>query len=490
MNSWLTVAAVLLPIAGGILIPILPFRRRIHMEWYIEALVIATSVLVWCLLLHRPEELVLLRFTDQIVFTLRIDGLGTVFAGLISVLWPLAILYSYEYMTHEERERPFFMFYTATFGVTLGIAFAGNILTMYFFYELLTLVTIPLVIHTFTRDAVLAARKYIYFSMGGAAFGFIAVVFLLYYGGNTEFVLGGFLGSLPGGLNFNLVLAVFVIGFIGFSVKAAMFPFYSWLPDAGAAPTPVTALLHAVAVVKAGAFAVIRLTYYCFGTEMLIGTWAQKLVLSLAMFTIVFGCSMAVRETHLKRRLAFSTVSNLSYIIFGAAIMTTAGLAGALCHMVFHAIMKISAFFCSGAIMHQTDHHFIPDMDGFGRKMPWVYGAFTVSALGMMGVPGCCGFISKWLLAEAAIGAGTVWTWIGVAALLISALLTAIYMMTFVVRGFFPGKDFDYEKLRDVRDPNWKMILPLAVFSIAIVGFGLYSTPLTEFLSRVAAGLI
>ena len=489
MNETFLIIAVVFPIVAAVFIPLIPFRKRAHMEVYIEAVVLLTSALVLVLLFNRPGELVLLQFSEKVSFALKIDGMSMVFAGLVSVLWPIATLYSFEYMSTEEREQPFFMFYTMTYGVTLGIAFSANIVSMYFFYEMLTLVTIPLVLHTFTREAVLATRKYIYFSIGGAALGFLGLVFLVRYGGPGGFTLGGILQGHTAGLGMDLVLLLYVVAFLGFSIKAAMFPFYSWLPDAGVAPTPVTALLHAVAVVKAGAFAVIRLTYYCFGTELLRGTWAQNVVMALAMFTVVFGCSMGVKETHMKRRLAFSTVSNLSYIIFGATIMTPAGLLGALCHMVFHAVMKISAFFCAGSIMHQTHKHYIYEMDGFGRKMPWVYGAFTVSAIGMMGVPGGCGFISKWYLAKGALESGNHLAWIGVGCLLVSALLTAIYMMTIVVRGFFPEKGFDEQALAGVKDPSWQMVLPLLLFSLAIIGFGLYSTPLTDFLAKVVTGV-
>ena len=490
MNSVFLLIAVLFPIAGSVLIPLLPFQKKAHWQIYTEIITLITSALALFVVVNRPDELVLFTVSDTVRIALQVDGLGMVFAGLISILWPIAVLYSFEYMNHEERQRYFFMFYIMTFGITLGIAFSANILTMYFFYEMLTLVTVPLVIHTFTRDAVLATRKYIYYSLGGAALGFMAVVFLIRYCGGSNFVPGGFLtaGALENGLNF--ALTIYVLAFMGFSIKAAMFPFHGWLPDAGVAPTPVTALLHAVAVVKAGAFAVIRLTYYCFGTELLRGTWAQNLVMGLAMFTIVFGCSMAVKETHLKRRLAYSTVSNLSYICFGVTIMTPAGLLGALCHMCFHAIMKISAFFCAGAIMHQTDKDYVHETNGFAKKMPWVYLAFTVSALGMMGVPGGCGFISKWYLAQAALLSGNHLAWLGVGALLVSALLTAIYMMTMIIRGYYTEKDFDESTLENVKDPSWKMILPLMLFSIGIVAFGLYSAPLVEFLTKVADGLI
>ena len=282
----------------------------------------------------------------------------------------------------------------------------------------------------------------------------------------------------------------YVMAFLGFGVKAAICPFSSWLPQAGVAPTPVTALLHAVAVVKAGAFAILRLTYYCYGTDFLRGSWAQYVTMAIAMFTIVYGCSRAVKETHLKRRLAYSTISNLSYIIFGATIMTPLGMVGALSHMVFHAVMKICSFFCAGAIMHQTEKHYVHELDGLGKQMPMVFGIFTVSSLALMGVPGLAGFISKWNLAYAAIESGNPLAFGGVGCLLISALLTAIYMLTIVVRGFFvKSKVTEANEKQDYHDPNWMMLLPLGIFAAAIVLFGLFSTPLVNFLTDVASGL-
>lgn len=206
------------------------------------------------------------------------------------------------------------------------------------------------------------------------------------------------------------------------------------------------------------------------------------------MFTIIYGCSMAVKETHLKRRLAYSTISNLSYILFGVVLMTPLGLVGALSHMVFHAVMKICSFFCAGAVMHQSERHYIHQLDGFARKMPKVFAIFTMSALALMGVPGLCGFISKWNLVSAAIESQNPMAYFGIGALLISALLTAIYMLTIVIRAYFPAKDFDYDTIADVKDPNWMMLLPLAVFAVMIVGFGLCSAPVTELLTAVAAG--
>lgn len=481
---------ILLPVIAGILVFLLPFKKRSHMEIFLEALVVLNSILVWYLLIHRPAEIfTLASFTGNLSISFQVDGMSMVFAGLVSALWPFATLYAFEYMTKEEHEKVFFMFYTMTYGVTLGISFAANLLTMYFFYELLTLVTVPLVMHTLTREAILASRKYLYYSLGGAAFAFIGLIFIIIYGNTINFVLGGVLNLEKIGGRTNILLLIYVIAFMGFGVKAAICPFNSWLPDAGVAPTPVTALLHAVAVVKSGAFAIIRLTYYCFGAEFLKGTWAQNVVMLIVMFTIVYGCSRAVKETHLKRRLAYSTISNLSYILFGVTIMTPLGMVGALTHLIFHAVMKISAFFCAGAIMHQTDKHYVYELDGMGYKMPAVFGVFTISGLALMGVPGLAGFVSKWNLAAAAVESGNVIAFGGIACLLLSALLTAIYMLTIVTRAFFPGKDFHMATLEGVKSPNWKMLVPLFVFTLFIVAFGFCSSSLVEFFTKVAAGL-
>ena len=491
MSKILMLIVILLPILGGAVSALIPFKKRESRNTFLGVLVTVTSILVWWLLLNRPEEAFrVVYFTGDLSIDFKLDGLGMVFAGLVSALWPLAMLYSFEYMKHEGHERIFFMFYTMTYGVTLGISLAGNLMTMYFFYELLTLVTVPLVMHTLSREAILASRKYLYFSLGGAAFAFIGLIFVIVYGSSIDFVYGGVLDLATIGGRTDILLWVYVIAFMGFGVKAAICPFNSWLPQAGVAPTPVTALLHAVAVVKSGAFAIMRLTYYSFGTEFLKGTWAQNVVMAIVIFTVVYGCSRAVKETHFKRRLAYSTVSNLSYILFGVTIMTPLGLLGALSHMVFHAVMKICSFFCAGAVIYKTGRNYVHELNGLGKTMPKVFGIFTVSAFGLMGVPGLAGFIGKWNLANAAVESNNVLAYVGIGGLLISALLTAIYMLTVSMRAFFPGKDFDYSKVEGTADPNWMMLVPLAIFCVFIVGFGVYSTPLIEFLTKVAEGIL
>lgn len=488
MSQYWILAAIGLPILGGIGIPLLPFGKRKWMLTYIEAVVLLTSCIVGGLLLNGTTKTFhLVHFVNDLSISFKIDGLGMIFAGLVAVLWPLATLYAFEYMAHEEREKPFFLFYTMTYGVTLGIAFASDIMTMYFFYELLTLVTVPLVMHAFTREAILAVRKYLYFSIGGAAFALMGMIFVMVYGYTCEFTLGGVFSYRAIRQHGDLLLWIYFFSFMGFGVKAAVWPMSSWLPQAGVAPTPVTALLHAVAVVNAGAFAIIRLTYYSFGVRFLQGTWVQDAAMAIAMFTIVYGCSRAVKESHIKRRLAWSTVSNLSYILFGALVMTPQGMVGALSHFVFHGFMKITSFLCAGAFMHQTGKSRIYEMDGMGKSMKIVFGTFAVSALGLMGVPGFAGFISKWNLTLAAVESDNVLAYFGVACLLVSALLTAIYMLSVVSRAFFPSRqDLQPEA---VSDPSWMMCLPLLLCAAATVILGIFSEPLIQFFRAVAQGV-
>ena len=490
MSQYWILAAIALPILGAILIPLFPFQSRNRMLWYIEAVVLATSVIVGLLLLGgKTEAFRVVHFVNDLSISFKIDGMSMVFAGLVAVLWPLATLYSFEYMTHENHEKSFFLFYTMTYGVTLGIAFASDMVTMYFFYELLTLVTIPLVMHTLTREAILAVRKYLYFSIGGAAFALMGMIFLIVYGDTCDFTLGGVFSSGALNTHGDLLLWIYFFSFMGFGVKAAVFPLSSWLPQAGVAPTPVTALLHAVAVVNAGAFAIIRLTYYSFGTDFLAGTWVQDAAMAVVMFTIVYGCSRAVKENHIKRRLAWSTVSNLSYILFGTLVMTPQGLVGALAHFVFHGFMKICSFLCAGAFMHRTGKKYVYEMDGVGRKMKITFGCFAVSALGLMGVPGFAGFISKWNLTEAAVASGNQLAYGGVVCLMVSALLTAIYMLSVVRRAFFPTREQNSGILGDVKDPSWQMCLPLLLCAGAVVVLGFCSAPLIDFFRDVARGI-
>lgn len=512
MSDYIYIILILLPIIGGLLVFRLPFKTRKAMCIYVEAITLLTSILAFTVIFNRPEGVFdVMTFVEKFKISFKMDGLGSVFCALISFLWPLATLYAFEYMKHETtgnscKETTFFGFYVMTFGITLGIAMAANLITMYVFYEMLTLVTVPLIMFSLSREATLATRTYMYYSLGGAAFGFITLVFLSNFGESLDFVLGGILeynaadgmvhvseSTIAGAAtaaSANLMRLIYLFGFFGFGVKAAVCPLNSWLPKAGVAPTPVTALLHAVAVVKSGAFAIMRITYYSFGTELLKDSFAQYIPMAFAVFTIVYGCLTAVRERHFKRRLAYSTISNLSYILFGTLIMTPLGLAGALTHMLFHGVMKICSFFCAGAVITRTGKEYVYELNGLGKRMPVTFAAFTVSSLALMGVPGLCGFISKWNLASAAAASGNTLAYIGVGALLISALLTAIYMMQIVIRAYFPNNNFRMAAIEKVTDPGPCMLIPFVIFMILMVVFGIYSAPVTEYLMKVAGGMV
>ncbi len=485
MRQIILIAALLIPFVAGGGMGLLRFRADRPRNIYVMCAVGLTSVLTLATVFAPPETaLWVFAFAPGFDVVFRLDGLGRLFAGMIAVLWPFVTLYAFGYMKNEERKNMFFAFFTLSYGATLGVALAGNLLTIYLFYEILTLVTLPLILQPMTHASDRAARKYMYLSFGGTAFVFIGLVFLTLTAGGTGFTLGGLAGLSDDAA---LVRLFYVLTFMGFGVKAAVFPLHVWLPDASVAPTPVTALLHAVAVVKSGVFAAMRLTYYNVGTDLLRGSWAQTFVMIVAIVTILYGSSRALAENHFKRRLAYSTVANLSYILFGVALMTPAGFAAAMLHMVFHAVMKICSFLCAGNVLKATEREYVSELDGLGRKMPITFACFTVSGLALSGIPLFCGFVSKWNLCEAAIDSGGWLAYVGVGALLVSALLTAGYMFTVVARAYFrPPQSDDTVYVR----PGVSMLLPVVVFAVLCVVFGVWAQPVVDLVQNIAAGLI
>ena len=394
-------------------------------------------------------------------------------------------------MSHEGHENRFFSFWLMAYGVVLGIAYSEDFLSLYLFYELLTLATLPLVMHGMDEKARYAGRQYVVYSLSGASFAFIGMVFLLNYGvGHLNFTYGGVLDPNLIAGHENTLLIVFVAAFFGFGVKAAIFPFYKWLPDASVAPTPVSALLHAVAVVKAGAFAIVRLIYFGFGADFLRGTWAQNVVMAATIVTIVYGSARALRTPHLKRRLAFSTVSNLSYILFSLTLMTPAGLLGGLTHMVYHAFVKITMFCCAGAIIHKSGREYVYELEDCGRVMPVTFATFTISSFALIGLPPLGGFAGKWMIAEGAVASGNPMAYVGIGALILSTLLTTLYLITIVARAYFPVGQLDTAALDRIRDPGWSMKVPLILLTASGVLLALVSDGLIRFLALVSQGVL
>ena len=473
MSPLFMIPAILLPILGGICLPAFHVQDDRLVKRITMAVTLTVSLLVWGLiLLGSDEPLYIVNLAHRLYFILRLDGLGRFFAGIVATLWPLTTLYSFEYLEQDGRKRPFYVFFLLSYGATLGVAMAGNLFSLYCFYELLTLATVPLVLHTQTPAAIRATRLYLTISIGGAAFVFLSIVYLVFHH-----------GPLVADAESQVF---FLMGFFGFAVKAAVFPLHVWLPKASVAPTPVTALLHAVAVVKAGVFAIIRLTWCSYGPALLSGTPAQAIALSFVIFTIVFGSAAAVKEAHFKRRMAYSTVANLSYILFGALLLSEEGLGAGLLHMAYHAELKILLFFCVGIVMEKTGREYLYQLDGLGKRMPLTFGCFAVGALGLIGIPPFAGFVSKWNLLSAGLTAGTLLSGLGTAALLISALLTAVYCLTPLRRAFFPDDRADLSALSGIHDPGWRMSLPIAVLAVGILITGLWAGSL----ENAVAGII
>ncbi|MCR5575422.1 MAG: proton-conducting membrane transporter [Oscillospiraceae bacterium] len=417
----------------------------------------------------------------HLVIAFRPDGPGLVFGAILGVLWPATTVYSLSYMEHEERKNLFYGFFILSFGVVVGIAYSANFFTLYLCYEFMTLSTLPLVMHGMDGAARHAGRLYVLYSATGAALIFICIVVFCRYTDSLDFALGGILDPALIKGHEGMLRTVFVLAFFGFGVKAALFPFYRWLPAASVAPTPVTALLHAVAVVKSGAFAVMRLVYFGFGCALLRGTWAQDAALAAASFTIIFGSAMALRTPHLKRRLAYSTVANLSYILLAFASMDAQGMQAGLLHMVYHALCKITLFFCAGAMLHHNRFEYVYELEGLGRRMPLTCAAFTVSGVALIGIPPFGNFLSKWLTAAAAAASGGWAGHFGPAALVFSAVMTALYMLGVVVRMFFPLRTAPALP-EDTREADRLMTGTLIFLCALLLALSLLSAPLSAWI--------
>ena len=483
-------AAVLLPVLSGALLPLFRFSSGRKRAIYVESVTVLTSMLTLAAVWFRDgRPWVLFEVVKGLPVALFCDGAAAVFAVLVSLMWPFAALYAFSYMEHEERPDRFFAWYTIAYGVTLGLAFSANLLTLYIFYECLTMATLPLVNHKDDPASRKAGLKYAAWTIGGAALGFVALIFSIQYGDPSLFRVGGSLTGAAG--HEQLLRWIYLLGFVGFGTKAAVAPTSGWLPTASVAPTPVTALLHAVAVVNAGAYAVLRLTRDVFGTRLLADTFARTAVLALACFTVLLGAVMAVREQHLKRRLAWSTVSNLSYMLMGIALMTDEGFTGALAHLVFHGVMKIVLFFCAGAILVRTGREYVQDLRGLHRQMPLTCAAFTLAGAAMLGVPPLCGFVSKWQLLTAAAATQTPMGYVAIGTILLAAVLTGVYLFGPVTAMYFRPLAAEYAQDPQMKkDPDDRMLIPIFVFCAAMLVLGLASEPVVAWLSGAASGLL
>ena len=363
----------------------------------------------------------------------KVEPLGMLFALVAAGLWIVNSLYSIGYMraNAEVRQTRFFACFALALAATMGIAFAANVFTLFVFYEMLTLVTYPLVTHHGTEEARRAGRTYLGLLLGTSIMFLLpALAFTWFSAGTIDFRPGGILAGKLGGVGLGVLLALYMFG-IG---KAALMPFHRWLPSAMVAPTPVSALLHAVAVVKAGVFSVVKVITYVFGIDTLLGAGVNGWLVAVAGFTIVAASVVALKADNLKRRLAYSTVSQLSYVVLAAALLAPLTVIGAVLHIAAHALGKITLFFAAGAIYTAANKTEVSELDGIGWRMPWTMGAFAVGAISMIGLPPTAGFISKWYMLS---GVMTGAHWGALAVIIGSTLLNAGYFLPIVYRAFF-----------------------------------------------------
>jgi len=364
---------------------------------------------------------------------LSADALSVLFVALSTVLWLVTTIYAIGYLEHSPHRSRFFGFFSLCVSATVGLALAGNLLTFVVFYEALTLATYPLVAHRGTPEAVAGARAYLAYTLSGGVLLLIGAVWLEVLAGPVTFTQGGMLSDLAGSYDGQLVTIFFLL-LAGLGVKAALVPLHGWLPQAMVAPAPVSALLHAVAVVKAGAFGIVRVVYDVYGVVLAESLGLLTVLSMLASATILYGSIRALSQDGLKKRLAYSTVSQVSYIALGVSIYGPLATIGGVVHLVHQGIMKITLFFCAGNYGETLGVHRVSQMDGVGRRMPWTTLAFTVAALGMIGVPPAAGFVSKWYLGLGAVAAGSHWV-LGI--LVASSLLNAAYFLPILFRAWF-----------------------------------------------------
>lgn len=426
--------------------------------------------------------LTLFEIAPGAAFALRVDGIGMTFALVAASLYIITTMYTIGYMRglNEHGQTRFGCYFALAISATIGAAFSSNLLTLYIFYEILSLATYPLVTHHQDDNSRISGRRYLTFILG-TSIGLVlpAMIYCYHVTGTLEFSTAGiFTGQLSKPAA-TVLLLMFVFGF----AKAGIMPFHSWLPAAMVAPTPVSALLHAVAVVKVGVFSIVRVVTGIFGVGLLSEMNLGVVIMSIASITILVGSCIALSQDELKRRLAFSTISQLSYIVFGVAILSPQGLLGGIIHIVMHAFGKITLFFCAGAIYVATGKKYISQMNGLGRRMPFTYTAFFIGTLGVIGLPPSGGFYSKWYLLMGTLEAQQT---IFMLVLLLSSFLNAFYFLPIIYKGFFAESSDPEDDENGIKEAPFNCTIPL--ITTAILSIILFFYP-DVFVKLIKTGL-
>jgi multicomponent Na+:H+ antiporter subunit D len=476
--------AVLVTLIGALLIVFTGERHRNLREFWTILVSVLKFVIVISMvpfvLEGRILEYTIITLTQGVSLQFRVDQFGLFFGVLASALWIATSAYSIGYVRglNEHAQTRYFFNFALCLSATMGIAFAGNLLTLFIFYEILTVSTYPLVAHKETEDAIMGGRKYLAYTLIAGVVILFAIIFIYTLTGTLDFKPGGFL--LGHGQSATLIF-LFSILILGFGVKAALMPMHEWLPTAMIAPTPVSALLHAVAVVKAGVFGCLRIILYVFGPELLHSLDLWLILAYFAAFTVIVSGMYALAQDNLKRRLAFSTINNLAIIVMGAALLTPSAITGSIFHMGSHGFMKITLFFVAGAIYVKTHKENVSELDGIGRQMPLTMGAFAIGAMGVAGTPPICGFISKWYLAMGSLEAKQV---IFLLVLLISALMDVAYFFPIIYNSFFKTPKEAINPHLD--EAPAMMVVPLVITAIISLILGIFPNAFFNFFNIAA----
>lgn len=474
---------VLFPMIAGPAVCVRPDKREAAQNRRYAVIMLVSDILgVFSILYGKPVTL--FHMTQKAEMALALDDFGRITLTAVMLLYTAVCFYAFEYMKMEEHVPVFFGFYFISLGALMAVCMSCNLVTLYFCFELATLSTVPLALHERTKEAIAAGLKYLFYSIAGALMGLLAVFFVYYYSsGNGQFVMGGFLDPARLAGHEGVFLAVMFVGILGFGTKAGMYPMHGWLPTAHPiAPAPASALLSGI-IAKAGIIAIVRLVYYSTGAQLLRGTWVQKAWMILAMVTILMGSTCAFREKVMKKRLAFSTVSQISYIMLGLSILSEEGLKGGILHLLSHAASKGCLFLVAGIFIYKLGKRNVSELRGVGKQMPVTMWCFMIASLSLVGIPPMGGFTSKWVLAGAAIGNGMgIFAVLTPVVLLISALLTAGYLFPIAIDAFFPGQDFDDTGLKKC-EPSWFMTIPLMVLCLGALIVGVFGTGILNLLT-------
>jgi multicomponent Na+:H+ antiporter subunit D len=487
--SLVPLVVVLLPVLTSAVVVLLRRRPGLRDAALVAGSLVTLAVVVSLLprvLAGEAPTSTIVEVLPGATLALRADGMAMVFTLLAAFLWVLASPYAIGYLRGDgaKNQTRFMAFYALCLSTAFGVAMAADLLTFFVFYELLTVATYPLVTHKGDAAAIAAGRRYLGYLVTGGALVLLAIAILYQSTGELTFRAGGFVTTSTSS---TIVTVTFLLFVVGFGTKAGLMPLHAWLPSAMVAPTPVSALLHAVAVVKAGVFAFGRIIGFVFGADALRGIGIHQVLMVIAATTIVVASIVALRQDHLKRRLAYSTIAHLAYIVLGFALLSPTAFEGALLHIVNHGVLKITLFFVAGALHVHLHLDHVSELDGVGRRMPFTMGAFALASLGLAGLPLMGGFLSKWHLVLGAFEGGSTW-----AALVMTfaGLLTASYLFPVVHRAFFRPAPVDTDDhaaddhaatvdgggaattlvmRRPQRDADRRMVAPL----VATAGFGL-----------------